>query len=199
MGGAKISSKIGVIKNILKTVDRLFLGGGMAYPFLKAQNIEVGDSLIEEGSVEIAREILASADGKLQLPVDLVIADAFSKDAKSKVIRVKEGIAAGWQGMDIGPETIRLWSEAFTKAATVFWNGPVGVYEMPKFMHGTEAIAKALATTKAKVVVGGGDSAAAIAKIGLEDAFFHISMGGGATLEYLEFGHLPGIDCLTDA
>jgi phosphoglycerate kinase len=128
-----------------------------------------------------------------------VIADAFSNDAKTQVIEVDKGILDGWQGMDIGPNTIREWAGIFPKAATIFWNGPLGVYEMPKFMNGTREIALALARTKAKVVVGGGDSAAAVTQLGLENSFTHISMGGGATLEYLEFGHLPGIDCLTDA
>lgn len=198
MGGAKISSKIGVIQNLLRRVDRLFLGGGMAYPFLKAKGLEVGDSLMEEGALEIAQDVLRSSQDKLWLPVDLVIADGFSETAQKKVIDVAEGIPKGWQGMDIGPKTIELWTKALAKAATVFWNGPLGVYEMAPFIHGTESIAKALAKTKAKVVVGGGDSAAAVAKLKLEDAFYHISMGGGATLEYLEHGHLPGIDCLTD-
>ncbi|HEV7738505.1 MAG TPA: phosphoglycerate kinase [Chlamydiales bacterium] len=199
MGGAKISSKIGVIKNLLKVVDRLFIGGGMAYPFLKAKNISIGASLLEPGSVEMAREILQVSGSKIQLPIDLVIADAFSNDAKTQVIEVDKGILDGWQGMDIGPNTIREWAGIFPKAATIFWNGPLGVYEMPKFMNGTREIALALARTKAKVVVGGGDSAAAVTQLGLENSFTHISMGGGATLEYLEFGHLPGIDCLTDA
>jgi len=198
MGGAKITSKIGVIKNLLKTVDRLFIGGGMAYPFLKAKNIPIGASLLEPGSVDMAREILKMSGSKIQLPVDLVVADAFSNDAKTQVIEVEKGIPDGLQGMDIGPNTIREWAEIFPKAATIFWNGPLGVYEMPKFMNGTREIALALANTKAKVVVGGGDSAAAVAQLGLEHSFTHISMGGGATLEYLEFGHLPGIDCLTD-
>jgi phosphoglycerate kinase len=199
MGGAKISTKIGVIQNLLKRVDRLFIGGGMAYPFLKAKGLPIGDSPIEPGSEEIARNILELAGDKLELPVDLVIADRFSNDAKTKVISVQNGIPSGWQGMDIGPETIRHWSQSFGKGATIFWNGPVGVYEMDRFMHGTKEIALSLSSSKAKVIVGGGDSAAAIAKLGLESSFDHISMGGGATLEYLEFGHLPGIDCLTNS
>jgi phosphoglycerate kinase len=201
MGGAKISDKIGVIQTLLKEVDRLYIGGGMAYPFLKAKEIEIGDSLLEAGADKMAAAILKDRADKIILPTDLVIADAFSNEAKTKVISVSEGIPSGWQGMDIGPQTIRTWSHSLKEASTIFWNGPLGVYEMAKFVEGTRAIATALSFLKgkAKVVVGGGDSAAAVMQIGLEEkSFYHISMGGGATLEYLEFGHLPGIDCLTD-
>jgi len=198
MGGAKISTKIGVIENLLQTVDRLFLGGGMAYPFLKAKGVEVGASLIEPGSVELAEKIMQKAKKKIELPVDLVIAESFSAEAKRKIVSVEEGVLPSWQGMDIGPKTVQLWKRAFSEAATIFWNGPLGVYEMAPFMKGTKEIAQALSQCQAKVVVGGGDSAAAVAQLGLESSFHHVSMGGGAALEFLEFGHLPGIDCLTD-
>lgn len=201
MGGAKIGDKIGVIQTLLKQVDRLYIGGGMAYPFLKAKGFEIGDSLLEAGAEKLAAAILKDSAEKIILPTDLVIADAFSNEAKTKVILVGEGIPSGWQGMDIGPQTIRSWSHSLKESATIFWNGPLGVYEMPKFMEGTRSIATALSSLKgkAKVVVGGGDSAAAVLQVGLDEgSFYHISMGGGATLEYLEFGHLPGIDCLTD-
>jgi len=201
MGGAKIADKIGVIQTLLKQVDRLYIGGGMAYPFLKAKGIEIGGSLLEAGADKMAAAILKDSAEKITLPTDLVIADSFSNEAKTKVISVNEGIPSGWQGMDIGPQTIQTWTHSLKEAATIFWNGPLGVYEMPKFMEGTRQIgtALALAKGKAKVVVGGGDSAAAVAQIGFDEgSFYHISMGGGATLEYLEFGHLPGIDCLTN-
>jgi len=200
MGGAKIAGKIGVMKKLLKTVDRLFVGGGMAYPFLKAKHLSIGASPSEKGAEAMAQELLATFGDKIALPVDLVVADAFSNDAKTKVIEVKDGIAVGWQGMDIGPKTIRQWSEELQRGATIFWNGPLGVYEMAHFLEGTKQIAKSLSKAAGNVIVGGGDSVAAIAKSGIDEALFdHISMGGGATLEYIELeGHLPGIDCLTD-
>lgn len=198
IGGAKISTKIGVIKNLLKLVDGLFLGGGMTFTFMKAQSLEIGNSIIEESEVASAKEILKSGQNKLYLPSDLVIADAFSDDAHRKIVLYREGIPKGWQGMDIGPQTIRKWSEQLQAAASVFWNGPMGVFEMPSFAQGTRSIASALADAKAKTIVGGGDSIAAIQEMGLGDRFAHLSTGGGASLEYLEFGHLPGIDALSD-
>lgn len=197
LGGAKVSTKAGVIHNLLKLVDGIFIGGGMAYTFLKAQGIAIGDSLCEESEVQTAREILAKAKA-IYLPSDLVIANAFADDAEVKTIPAKQGIPAGWQGMDIGPQTVATWSEALTKGATVFWNGPLGVYEMPHFAEGTHAIAQALADSAAEVVVGGGDSIAAIQQCHLQDRFAHLSTGGGASLEFLEYGHLPGIDALSN-
>ena len=198
IGGAKISTKIGVIKNLLKLVDGLFLGGGMTFTFMKAQELEIGNSICEESEVSNAKEILKSGQNKLHLPSDLVIADAFSDDAHRKIVLYREGIPKGWQGMDIGPQTIRKWSEQLQAAASVFWNGPMGVFEMPSFAQGTRSIAGVLAEAKAKTIVGGGDSIAAIQEMGLGDRFAHLSTGGGASLEYLEFGHLPGIDALSD-
>lgn len=197
IGGAKVSTKAGVIHNLLKIVDALFIGGGMAFTFLKAQGIQIGQSLFEESEVKTAKEILSKGK-QIYLPKDLIIADAFSNDAKSKTILIKEGIPAGWQGMDIGPQTIKEWSFSLQKAATVFWNGPLGVFEMSHFANGTRSIAEALAHSKADVCVGGGDSVAAVQQMGLADKFAHLSTGGGAALEFLEYGHLPGIDALSD-
>ena len=197
IGGAKISTKVGVIHNLIKQVDALFLGGGMAFTFLKAQGIAIGKSLCEEAEVKTAKEILANVK-RLYLPKDLVIADAFSNDAQRKIIRTQQGIPPGWQGMDIGPETIQEWSAALKQGATIFWNGPLGVFEMPHFAQGTRAIAETLASCQAEVVVGGGDSVAAIQQMGLADQFAHLSTGGGASLEFLEYGHLPGIDALSN-
>ncbi len=199
IGGAKISTKLGILNSLLSKVDALFIGGGMAFTFLKAQGIEIGDSIYDETCLQQALSFLqTSSKTKVYFPVDLVIADAFRNDATYKIISVKEGIPKGWQGVDIGPQTIEIWAQAFKKAATVFWNGPLGVFEFPHFARGTQEIAKAIALLKATTVVGGGDSVAAINTLGLSSSFSHISTGGGAALEYLEFGHLPGIDALSD-
>jgi phosphoglycerate kinase len=197
LGGAKISSKIGVIKHLLQSADLLFLGGAMTFPFLKCLGLSIGQSLCEEKEIPIAEELLAQSKSKIVLPIDLVIADAFSNEAKTQVISTSAGIPPGWQGMDIGPQTIQKWSEMLQKAATVFWNGPLGVFEMPHFAKGTQQIAEALAHSKAKTVIGGGDSVAAIQQMGLEKNFSHLSTGGGASLEFLEYGHLPGLDALS--
>jgi phosphoglycerate kinase len=197
IGGAKVSTKAGVIHNLLRLVDALFIGGGMTFTFLKAQGIEIGESLFEESEVRTARDLLANVK-QLYMPVDLVITDSFSNDAKRKIILSKEGIPPGWQGMDIGPQTIKEWSEALQKGATIFWNGPLGVFEMPNFAHGTRSIAESLAGSNAEVIVGGGDSVAAIQQMGLANRFAHLSTGGGAALEFLEYGHLPGIDALSN-
>lgn len=193
LGGAKVASKIGIIKTLLEKVDTLFIGGGMVYTFLKAQGIEIGDSLCE--SPALTREIPLA---KLCFPVDLVIANAFSNDAKIKIIQANQGIPPGWQGMDIGLQTVAVWSKILKNGSTVFWNGPLGVFEMPNFAKGSRGIAEGLAHSKAKVIVGGGDSVAAIQQMGLGHQFAHLSTGGGASLEFLEFGHLPGIDILSD-
>jgi phosphoglycerate kinase len=193
MGGAKISSKIGVIKTLLKKVDGLFIGGGMFFTFLKADGIEVGKSICED---PIAVRDLPKE--KLHLPIDIVIADRFSNDADKQIIMARNGIPEGWQGMDIGPKTISEWSKLLPKAATLFWNGPLGVFEMENFAKGTRAIAELLAKSKAKTIVGGGDSIAAIEQMGLAKEFTHLSTGGGASLEFIEFGHLPGIDALSE-
>lgn len=193
IGGAKISTKIGVIKQLLKRIDLLFIGGGMVYTFLKADGIAIGNSICEDPA-----KVLDIPKERLRFPLDLVITDAFSNEAHQKTITLKEGIPAGWQGMDIGPKTIAEWSKELQKGATVFWNGPLGVFEMPNFAKGTRAIAESLAKSKAKTIVGGGDSVAAIEQMGLTNQFAHLSTGGGASLEFLEFGHLPGIDALSN-
>lgn len=198
IGGAKVSSKAGVIQNFLKQVDVLFIGGAMAFTFFKAQGIEIGDSPFEESELKTVEKIL-SLQKTVFFPKDLVIADAFSNEASHKTIPVESGIPKGWQGVDIGAQTVEEWSFSLKKAATIFWNGPLGVFEMPNFAKGTRAIAQTLANSQAEVIVGGGDSIAAIQQMGLADRFAHLSTGGGASLEFLEFGHLPGIDALSNA
>ena len=189
LGGAKVSDKIGVIESLINKCDALIIGGGMAY----------GNSLLEEDKIELAKELMANAEKKgvkLMLPVDNVIADAFSNDANIKV--VEGDIPEGWMGLDIGPKTIALYSEAVKTAKTVVWNGPMGVFEMENFAKGTKAVAAALAETDAITIIGGGDSAAAVAQLGYADKMTHISTGGGASLEFLEGKVLPGIACLND-
>ncbi|NGX39696.1 MAG: Phosphoglycerate kinase [Chlamydiae bacterium] len=200
IGGAKISSKLGVLHSLLSKVDALFIGGGMAYTFFKARGIPIGDSLCEESLMPKALDFLKSAEEKnipLYFPEDLVISDAFDKDANQQVITSSSGIPDGWEGMDIGPKTRELWGEKLQAAKMVFWNGPLGVFEFPRFANGTQAIAKTLSTLNAITIVGGGDSVAAINQLGLSQKFSHISTGGGACLEYIEFGHLPGLDALS--
>ncbi len=202
IGGAKISSKIGVLKSVLKKVDALYIGGGMAYTFFKAQGIPIGDSIVEDSSIPDALELLSECkkrDIPLFLPVDVVVADSFKNDAKAQVVSMMaNGIPPGWQGMDIGPETIAAWSSDFKLASTFFWNGPVGVFEFPEFSRGTHEMAKAISSIHGTTVVGGGDSVAAIQQLNLGSKFTHVSTGGGASLEYLELGHLPGIDALSE-
>lgn len=192
IGGAKVSTKIGLIKKFLSLVDALFIGGGMTYTFLKAKGIEIGASICEDTS-----EIKDLPLEKIHLPLDLVIADRLAPDATSKIIPIDQGIPKKWQGVDIGPKTVEEWSKKLEKAKTIFWNGPLGVFEIPAFAKGTQGIAKWLSESKAKTIVGGGDSIAAIEQMELANRFFHLSTGGGASLEFLEFGHLPGIDALT--
>lgn len=194
LGGAKISTKLGVLNALVAKVDALYIGGAMAFSFLKAQGFDVGDSLVDGACLEQAKALLKC--NKIHLPKDLLIADAFKADAAIKTVAVAEGIPKGWQGMDIGPQTQREWHDAFQKAKTVFWNGPVGVFEFPRFAKGTEEMAKTIASLKAVTVVGGGDSVAAVNKWHLADRFSHVSTGGGASLEYIEFDHLPGIDAI---
>ncbi len=197
IGGAKISTKIGVIRQLLEIVDGLFLGGAMAFTFLKVQGKNIGSSLFEGSEINVVQELLEQGQ-KIHLPKDFVIANGFSNDARKKLVTVDEGIEPGWQGMDIGPQTIQEWSSLLQKARTVFWNGPLGVCEMSHFAKGTFAIASMLGSSTAEVVVGGGDSVAAIEQMGLQDQFAFLSTGGGASLEFLENkGHLPGIDALT--
>lgn len=203
LGGAKISGKIDVIQNLMNKVDALIIGGGMMFTFFKAQGMEIGKSLLEEDKIGLAQQIMRDAKARnvrLLLPVDCVVADKFDNNAQRKTIPVN-AIPADWIGLDIGQESVRLFKEELLKAKTVVWNGPMGVFEMNNFAHGTNAIARALAEiTKhgTVTIVGGGDSAAAIAKAGLENSVSHVSTGGGASLEFLEGKILPGIAALSD-
>lgn len=201
IGGAKISTKIGVLKAVIKKVDALYIGGGMAFTFFKAQGIDIGDSIVEETSLADAKAILELCKNHripLHLPTDVVIADGFRNDATFKTIPISNGIPQGWMGMDIGPQTVQAWISDFQKASTIFWNGPFGVFEFPHFARGTHEIAKALSHLSITTIVGGGDSTAAIQQLQLGSKFTHVSTGGGASLEFLEFGHLPGIDALSE-
>ena len=223
LGGAKISDKIGVIENLLAKADTLLIGGGMANTFLKAKGYEMGDSLVEEDSVPLARELLEKASevlvgpgeegkagavaaeeeqlqgpcGRLVLPLDVVVADAFSAEANKKVVPA-DGVEAGWRVLDIGPKTIELFAGEAREAATVVWNGPMGVFEFPPFAEGTLAIARALADSGGTTIIGGGDSVAAVKQSGLADKMTHISTGGGAALQFLEGKELPSIAALDD-
>ena len=198
LGGAKVSDKIGVIRNLMDKVDTLIVGGGMAYTFIRAQGGKIGNSLCEEDKLELASQLLEQAQAKkvtLLLPVDAVAADAFQADANTQVVAAN-AIPDGWMGLDIGPESLKLFSQAIAKAGTVVWNGPMGVFEMPKFAAGTQGVAKAVAESQAVSIIGGGDSAAAVESLGYGDQMTHISTGGGASLEFLEGLELPGIACL---
>lgn len=200
LGGSKVSSKIGVINNLLEIADTIIIGGGMAYTFSAAQGGSIGDSLLEEDWKGYALEMIdkAKAKGvKLLLPVDTVIADAFAPDAASDVVEAGK-IPDGWQGLDIGPKTVELYCDAVKDAGTVIWNGPMGVFEFEKFAVGTKAVAEALSKTDAITIIGGGDSAAAVQQLGYADKMTHISTGGGASLEFMEGKVLPGIACLQD-
>jgi len=197
LGGAKVSDKIGVIKNLLTKADTVLIGGGMANTFFKAQGYPVADSLVEDEVLDTARELVALGGGKLRLPVDVVIADKFEDGAASKVIDVGP-VPDGWRILDVGPQTVANFSKVIAEAGTVVWNGPMGVFEMPNFAKGTFAIAKAVADSQAISIIGGGDSAAAIAQSGLADKISHISTGGGASLEMLEGIQLPGLAALLD-
>ena len=200
LGGAKVSDKIGVIENLIDKCDTIIIGGGMAYTFSKAQGGEIGTSLCEEDKIELALGLLKKAADKgvkLLLPVDTVCADHFGADAAPVVYEAGK-IPADMMGMDIGPKTVELFSEAVKDAGTVVWNGPMGVFEFDTFAVGTKAVAKAIAESKAVSIIGGGDSAAAVEKLGFADKMTHISTGGGASLEFLEGLELPGIACLQD-
>ena len=198
LGGAKVSDKIGVIDNLLEKVDTLMIGGGMAYTFFKAQGYEVGKSLCELDKLDLARELMEKAKNKgvkLMLPIDTKIGKEFDINTESKTVKYTE-IPADWEGFDIGEETIKLFSEELRKAKTIVWNGPLGLFEFPQFAIGTNEIAKVLSEINATTIIGGGDSAAAVKKAGLQDKMTHISTGGGASLEFLEGKKLPGIECL---
>ena len=200
LGGAKVSDKIGVIDSLLEKVDTLMIGGGMAYTFFKAQGYEVGKSICELDKLDLAKDVMEKAKQKevnLILPVDTVIAKEPGEDVESKTVKCTE-IPADWEGFDIGQETIKIFSEELKNAKTVVWNGPLGLFEFDQFAIGTNEIAKVLAEIDAITIIGGGDSAAAVKKAGLEDKMTHISTGGGASLEFLEGKKLPGIECLMD-
>ena len=199
LGGAKVSDKINVINNLLEKADTIIIGGGMAYTFKKAQGFEVGKSLLEADRLDYAKEMIAKAEAKgvkFLLPVDNYCAAEFSADAEP--ILVEGDIPADLMGMDIGPKTVEIFSEAVANAGTIVWNGPMGVFEFDKFANGTKAMAKALSESGAITIVGGGDSAAAVEKLGFADKITHISTGGGASLEFLEGKELPGVACLLD-
>lgn len=200
LGGAKVSDKIGVIDSLLEKVDTLMIGGGMAYTFFKAQGYEVGNSICEMDKLDLALELMEKAKQKgvkLILPVDTKIGKELKPDTESKIVKYTE-IPADWEGFDIGPETIKIFTEELQKAKTVVWNGPLGLSEFEQFAIGTNEIAKVLADLDAITIIGGGDSAAAVKKVGLENKMTHISTGGGASLEFLEGKKLPGIECLMD-
>ena len=200
LGGAKVSDKIGVIDSLLEKVDTLMIGGGMAYTFFKAQGYEVGNSICEVDKLDLAKSAMEKAKEKgvkLLLPVDTKVGKEFKEDTESKIVKWTE-IPADWEGFDIGPETIKMFTDELKTAKTVVWNGPLGLFEFDQFAIGTNAIAKALAELDATTIIGGGDSAAAVKKAGLEDKMTHISTGGGASLEFLEGKKLPGIECLQD-
>jgi phosphoglycerate kinase len=198
LGGAKISDKIGVIENLLGQVDALLIGGGMANTFLMADGYDVAESLVEAGSLDVARDLIAGAGNKLVLPVDVTVADRFEADAFSQVVSVA-GVPPRWRILDIGPRTLELFQERLAGAKTVIWNGPMGVFEFPKFAVGTAAVARMLAALPdATTIIGGGDSIAAVKGAGLDDKMSHISTGGGASLEFLEGKTLPGVAALLD-
>ena len=200
LGGSKVSSKIGVINNLLEIADTIIIGGGMAYTFSAAQGGKIGNSLLESEWMDYANEMVKKAADKgvkLLLPVDTVISDRFAPDADTAVVKAGQ-IPDGWEGLDIGPETVKLYCAAVADAGTVIWNGPMGVFEFDKFAVGTRAVAEALSKTDAITIVGGGDSAAAVEQLGYADKMTHISTGGGASLEFLEGKELPGVACLLD-
>ena len=200
LGGAKVADKIGVITNLLNKCDTLLIGGGMAYTFFKAMGYEIGDSLLDAESIGLAKQLMETAKEKgvkLLLPVDTVVAKAFAADAEHMIVSAN-AIPAGWQGLDIGEKTRELFAAEIKNAKTVIWNGPMGVFEFPEFAKGTEAVAKACAECGGTTIIGGGDSASAVKKLGYADKMTHISTGGGASLEFLEGKVLPGVAALND-
>lgn len=200
MGGAKISGKIDAITNLLPKVDKLLIGGGMAYTFYKAMGLEIGNSLLEEDRISVADDLLKKSGDKIVLPVDVVLADDFKNDAKTQIVP-RDKMLPGWEGVDIGPKTIGKFGEIARNAKTVIWNGPMGVFEMRNFAKGTNQLAEAVAEATAAgaiTVIGGGDTASAVKQAGLGDKMSHISTGGGASLEFMEGKELPGVAALTD-
>jgi phosphoglycerate kinase len=198
LGGAKISDKIGVVENLLTKADRILVGGGMANTFLKAQGTAVGDSLVEDGSLDTARKLLDTAGDKLVLPIDVVLGDKFEAGAQSRIVAVAEGVPAGWRILDIGPRTVAAFGAALKGAALVVWNGPMGVFEFPAFAKGSGAVAQLVAVSGATSIIGGGESVLAVEQAGLAAKMSHISTGGGASLEMLEGKTLPGVAALQD-
>lgn len=201
IGGAKISTKIGVLQSLISVVDKIFIGGAMAYTFFKAQGLEVGKSLCEDEYLEQAKEIMNVAEKQkvsIILPIDTVITKEIKEQASSKVVSIQEGIPKEMEGVDIGPQTIKLFKQELKDAKTIFWNGPLGVFEVDEFAKGTEEVATFIANLNCTTIVGGGDSIAALNKLHLANKISHISTGGGASLEYIEHHSLPGIDVLSD-
>ena len=201
LGGAKVSDKIGVINNLLDKVDTLIIGGGMSYTFQKALGLSIGKSLCENDKIELAKELMAKAKEKgvkLLLPVDNVCGDSFSNDAKRITVSAKDGIPDDYEGMDIGPETAKIYADVVREAGTVVWNGPMGVFEFENFAVGTRAVAQAMSECKGVTIIGGGDSAAAVEQMGYADKVTHVSTGGGASMEFLEGKTLPGVAALND-
>ncbi|MDI3257842.1 MAG: phosphoglycerate kinase [Kyrpidia sp.] len=201
LGGAKVSDKIGVVAHLLEKVDRLVIGGGMANTFLAAEGYRLGDSLVELDHLDTARRTLEQARARgtaMFLPVDLVAADRLAADARSRVVKVEDGVPEGWKAVDIGPETVERYRGLLADARTVIWNGPMGIFEMEPFAAGTLEVARAMARVEGTTIVGGGDSAAAVERMGLADKMTHVSTGGGASLEFLEGRVLPGVAALND-
>lgn len=198
LGGAKVSDKIGVIESLLARADRVLIGGGMANTFFKAQGVEVGDSLVEDGALDTARALLERGRRKLVLPTDAVLADRFDAQAESRSVAVRDGVPAGWRILDIGPATLQDFAAHLAGAKLIVWNGPMGVFEFPRFAAGTQAVARLLADSGAVTVIGGGESAAAVQQAGVADRMTHVSTGGGASLEFLEGRTLPGVAALLD-
>ena len=197
LGGAKVSDKIGVIENLLKKADKILIGGGMANTFLKALGYEMADSLVEAEVIDTAKALLEKSEGKLVLPVDMVLGDAFDAEAKMETLPVGD-VPAGWRVLDIGPKTVEAFGAEIAKAGTIVWNGPMGVFEFPRFAAGTFAVAHKVAESGAVSIIGGGDSVSAINQSGLSDKITHISTGGGASLEMLEGIELPGLAILSN-
>jgi phosphoglycerate kinase len=197
LGGAKVSDKVGVIESLLNVADTLLIGGAMCFTFFKARGYEVGNSLVEEDYLEEAKRLMGEAEGRIVLPIDVVVAGEMEEDAETETVEV-DRIPPGKMGLDIGPETVEEFRGYITEAKTIFWNGPMGVFEMEAFAKGTEGVARAVAESEAKSVVGGGDSVAAVRRLGLEDEMGFISTGGGASLEYVEGKELPGVAVLPE-
>ena len=200
LGGRKVSDKIGVINNLLEKVDTLIIGGAMSYTFFKAMGLNIGNSLVEEDKLSLAKQLLAKAEAKgikMLLPVDCVLANDFNAQAERLTVDYDK-IPDGWEGMDIGPKTRELYAQAIKPAKTVIWNGPMGVFEFPRFAEGTKAVAKAMSECSGTTIIGGGDSAAAVEQLGFASKITHISTGGGASLEFLEGLELPGVAALND-